>query len=152
MSKALLLIILAILIIFVAGVWAFKLYVPAFNMISGQSAESVVSSVSQKSGLANPASVNCAKVGGSLAIMTNGVGAQYGLCNFADDQACEEWALMRGQCPVGGVKTTGFDSVDQQYCAWIGGQTLAIAGHECTLPDGQVCSTEALYNGKCPES
>ncbi len=149
MSKALLFVIIAILIAFGTCVWAFKLYVPFVNKISSQNAESIVSAVSQKTNLANPASVNCAKVGGTLTILTNGSGGQYGLCNFADNQACEEWALMRGQCPVGGVKTTGYDSVDQSYCAWIGGQTLAVPNSQCTLPDGKVCSTTDVYNGKC---
>lgn len=100
--------------------------------------------------LANPASVNCEKVGGTNKIMTMGNGGQYGLCYFEDNMACEEWALMRGECPVGGIKTTGYDNVQQSYCAWIGGKTLAVANSTCTLPDGKVCSTAALYNGTCP--
>lgn len=99
--------------------------------------------------LANPASENCTEKGGSLSIETRGDGGQYGLCNFEDDMSCEEWALYRGECPVGGVKTTGYDSVDQMYCVWLGGQTLAVANSTCTLPNGNVCSTIDLYNGKC---
>ncbi len=99
-------------------------------------------------GLANPASVNCAKVGGQTEIV-NGPNGQYGLCNFEDNMSCEEWALFRGDCPVGGVKTTGFDTKAQMYCAWVGGQTLAVPDAQCTLPNGKVCPDEALYNGEC---
>lgn len=100
--------------------------------------------------LANPASINCEKVGGTLSIQTLGNGAQYGLCNFEDNMSCEEWALFRGECPVGGVKTTGYDNTGQMYCAWLGGETLAIPNSQCSLPDGTVCSTDALYAGTCP--
>jgi putative hemolysin len=99
--------------------------------------------------LANPASVNCVKKGGTLEIKTNGTGGQYGLCMFEDNMACEEWALFRGDCPVGGVKTTGYDNIEQSYCAWVGGKTLAVSNATCTLPNGKVCSDKAVYNGTC---
>jgi putative hemolysin len=31
---------------------------------------------------------------------------QYGVCFFEDNRQCEEWALLRGDCPVGGKKVT----------------------------------------------
>ncbi|HVT00683.1 MAG TPA: DUF333 domain-containing protein [Patescibacteria group bacterium] len=109
-------------------------------------------SSNQKSNLANPASVNCEKQGGQTVIMTMGNGGQYGLCQFADNMACEEWAMMRGQCPVGGIKTTGYDNIQQMYCVWIGGKTLATPNANCTLPDGTVCPVDSLYNGTCPSN
>lgn len=102
--------------------------------------------------LANPASVNCEKVGGTLTIQALGNGAEYGLCNFEDNMSCEEWALLRGECPVGGVKVTGYDNMGQMYCARIGGKTLAVENSTCTLPDKTVCSTDALYAGTCPSN
>lgn len=102
-------------------------------------------------GLANPASVNCEKVGGKTQIM-NGPNGQYGLCLFEDDYACEEWALYRNECPVGGVRTTGFDNIEQKYCAWVGGQTLAVPDAQCTLPSGTVCTDKAVYNGECEQT
>lgn len=101
--------------------------------------------------LANPASVNCEKVGGITQIM-NGPNGQFGLCNFEDNQSCEEWALMRGECPVGGVKTTGFDNIEQKYCAWVGGQTLAVPNAQCEFRNGKVCSDQALYEGTCSQN
>lgn len=101
--------------------------------------------------LANPASENCTKQGGTLTIKTRGDGGEYGLCQFEGNQACEEWALFRGECPVGGVKTTGFDTIEQQYCAWVGGKTLAVPNAHCTLPSGKVCSDDSMYQGKCEQ-
>lgn len=102
--------------------------------------------------MANPASTNCVKLGGNLVIEKRGDGGEYGLCYFEDNKACEEWALFRGDCPQGGVKTTGFNTIDQKYCAWSGGETLAVPQSVCTFKDGTKCSTEEFYNGKCVRS
>jgi putative hemolysin len=48
-------------------------------------------------GMANPASVNCGKVGASSVIMNNPDGSQYGVCKFPNGTTCEEWALYRGE-------------------------------------------------------
>ena len=48
-------------------------------------------------GMANPASVNCGKVGAASVIMNNPDGSQYGMCKFPNGTACEEWALFRGE-------------------------------------------------------
>ena len=99
--------------------------------------------------IANPASENCTKVSGRLVMKTRGDGGEYGLCYFEDNRACEEWALLRGECPVGGVKTTGFDTIDQKYCAWSGGETFAVENSVCTLKNGVKCSTKSFYEGSC---
>lgn len=106
----------------------------------------------QKSQLANPASTNCIEKGGTLKMMTRGDGGEYSLCEFEDNMACEEWALYRGECPEGGVKTTGYDNQAQMYCAWLGGVTQAVADASCALPDGSTCSVVTLYNGTCPSA
>ena len=100
--------------------------------------------------IANPASLNCSKIGGKLVIEKRGDGGEYGLCYFEDNKACEEWALLRGDCPVGGLKTTGYDTVDQKYCVWLGNKTTAEKDSVCMLLDGSKCSTLDFYNGKCP--
>lgn len=99
--------------------------------------------------LANPASVNCTEKGGTNIMKQRGDGSEYGLCQFEDNRACEEWALYREECPVGGVKTTGYDTISQKYCAWVGGQTIADPNANCTLPNGNTCNNDALYNGTC---
>jgi uncharacterized protein len=48
-------------------------------------------------GMANPASVNCGKIGGTTEIKTAADGGQYGMCTFANGTSCEEWALYRNE-------------------------------------------------------
>jgi len=57
--------------------------------------------------MANPASENCIQKGGKLEMRTNKKG-EYGVCLFEDNRQCEERALLRGDCPEGGVKVTGY--------------------------------------------
>ncbi len=100
-------------------------------------------------GIANPASVNCTEKGGNLVIEKKDDGGEYGLCYFDDNRACEEWAMFRGECPVGGVKTTGYDTQAQKFCAWSGGNTIAVENATCTFTDGSTCLAEAFYTGEC---
>jgi putative hemolysin len=49
--------------------------------------------------LANPASVACAKDGGTIQMVPDVAGNITGICHRQDGSACEEWALFRtGQC------------------------------------------------------
>ena len=52
--------------------------------------------------IANPASENCEKQGGTLDIRDE-VGGQVGYCVFVDGSECEEWAFFRGECAAGGA-------------------------------------------------
>ncbi len=108
-----------------------------------------VTAVKATATLANPASVNCEQQGGRSQIVTRPDGGQYGLCYFEDNRACEEWAMMRGDCPVGGVKTTGYSTDAQKYCAWSGGQTIATPNAVCTFKDSSTCADDAFYAGTC---
>jgi Tol biopolymer transport system component/putative hemolysin len=104
----------------------------------------------------NPASENCVAQGGTLSIQTREDGGQYGICLFEDNRQCEEWALLRGDCPVGGVKVTGYTTPAAVYCAITGGE-YAITGNggaedeqgTCTFKDGTVCDVWEYYNGEC---
>ncbi|HPU15881.1 MAG TPA: DUF333 domain-containing protein [Polymorphobacter sp.] len=52
-----------------------------------------------KTTLANPASVACAKDGGTIEMVPDVAGNITGICHRKDGSACEEWALLRtGQC------------------------------------------------------
>ena len=118
-------------------------------------------------GVANPASENCIKQGGTLSIVARGDGGQYGICTFEDNRQspagdgsqCEEWALLRGDCPVGGVKVTGYVTPAAPYCAITGG-TYAVTGNggadaeqgTCTFLNGGQCDAWDYYNGKCDQS
>lgn len=52
--------------------------------------------------MANPASVNCLEKGGKVEIKKDESDGEYGMCIFPDGKQCEEWAMFRGECPVGG--------------------------------------------------
>lgn len=105
----------------------------------------------QAAKMANPASVNCAKKGGALEIRKNKTG-EYGVCLFEDNRQCEEWALLRDQCPVGGLKITGYQSDAEIYCAITGGQVegLGTATPMCKRIDGTLCNAQANLDGECP--
>jgi putative hemolysin len=102
-------------------------------------------------GIANPASTNCLKIGGRLVTKVRGDGGQYSICYVNESRGCEEWALMRGDCPAEGVSVTELNTIDQKYCAWSGGQTKAEANSTCVLKNGSKCSTLDFFNGVCPK-
>lgn len=57
-----------------------------------------------KVGMANPASVNCAKRGGTSIPRTAADGGQSADCKLPDGQQCDEWTLFReGKCPAPGA-------------------------------------------------
>jgi len=106
--------------------------------------------------IANPASTHCADVGGRLAVEKTPRGAEYGVCMFEDNRQCEEWALLRDECPAGGRKITGYATAAARYCAITGGryEISANSGAQdeqgtCTLPSGKVCAADAYLNGEC---
>ena len=102
-----------------------------------------------KKGLANPASENCAKLGGTLNIRVRPDGGQYGVCVFEDNRQCEEWALFRGDCPEGGIKITGYDNDAQIFCAITGGE-VDMQTSTCLRADGKRCGLDEHFAGRCP--
>jgi putative hemolysin len=106
--------------------------------------------------LANPASQNCVTRGGMLRIERRPDGGQFGVCVFTDNYQCEEWAMFRGECPVGGLRVTGYITPAARYCAIIGGRYTVVAKSgatdeqgACTLPGGKSCAADAYYAGSC---
>ena len=106
--------------------------------------------------LANPASVNYEKQGGQLSIQKRPDGGEYGVCLFEDNRQCEEWALLRGDCPVGGVVITGYVTQAAQFCAITGGEYKITANSNtdqeqgtCTLKTGKTCDAAAYFAGTC---
>lgn len=106
----------------------------------------------QPVGMANPASVNCTAKGGTLEMRTNKQG-QYGVCLFEDNRQCEEWALMRGDCPEGGLKITGYENDAEIYCAITGGEVQGVGTETpmCKRIDGTLCNAQANLDGECPD-
>jgi putative hemolysin len=105
---------------------------------------------------ANPASVNCLKAGGRLSIEKNPAGGEVGICLFEDNRQCEEWALLRGECPVGGRRITGYATRAGRWCAVSGGEYTDVTGSgasdergNCILPGGKKCDAEAYWRGTC---
>ena len=106
--------------------------------------------------IANPASENCIQQGGTLVIQERSDGGQYGVCFFEDNRQCEEWAMLRGDCPVGGVKVTGYVTPAAQYCAITGGEYQVTGSSNteqeqgtCTFKNGQTCDVWEYFAGKC---
>jgi putative hemolysin len=109
--------------------------------------------------IANPASQNCEEKGGTLTIQKNGSGGEYGICTFEDNKQCEEWAMMYGECPVGGIRITGYVTAAAQYCAISGGE-YTVTGDSgtdkeqgtCSFKNGKKCDAWDFYNGKCDKN
>jgi hypothetical protein len=64
--------------------------------------------------------------------------------------------LLNGDCPVGGLKVTGYVTPAAQYCAITGGAYTITGGSNtpdetgtCTFKNGTVCDAGDYYNGKC---
>lgn len=96
-------------------------------------------------GLANPAATNCVEQGGTSTILSKADGSQYGVCTFEDNLQCEEWALLRGECPVGGIRVTGYETEAEIYCAITG---ASVEGEMC-VKNGESCAMDAHYDGSC---
>ena len=106
--------------------------------------------------LANPASQNCVARGGTIKIERRPDGGQFGVCVFTDNYQCEEWAMFRGECPVGGLRVTGYITTAARYCAITGGRYTVVAKSggadergACALPGGKACDADAYYAGTC---
>jgi putative hemolysin len=106
--------------------------------------------------LANPASQNCVARDGMLQIERRPDGGQFGVCVFTDNYQCEEWAMFRGDCRVGGLRVTGYITPAARYCAITGGRYAVVARSgaadeqgACTLPDARTCDADAYYSGAC---
>jgi len=113
-------------------------------------------------GMANPASVNCGKIGGTTEIKTAADGGQYGMCTFTNGTTCEEWALFRNEGCQSGVSVnttpangaTGLANPASVNCGKIGGtteiKTAADGGQYgmCTFTNGTTCEEWALFRNE----
>jgi len=78
------------------------------------------------------------------------------VCLFEDNRQCEAWALLRGECPVGGLRVTGYATDAARYCAITGGRYAITARSgaadeegTCALPGGASCDSDSYYRGTC---
>lgn len=86
----------------------------------------------------------------------NGKGGQFGVCTFADNLQCEEWAMMRGDCKTGGIKVTGYVTPAARYCAITGGAYRVVSASNtpaeqgtCAFEGGKTCGAKAYFDGTC---
>jgi membrane-bound inhibitor of C-type lysozyme/putative hemolysin len=75
---------------------------------------------------------------------------------FVIGESAEEWAMMRGDCPAGGIKVTGFVTSAARYCAITGGAYKVTSGSNttneqgtCTFQSGRTCKATAYFDGAC---
>ena len=101
--------------------------------------------------IANPASSNCVGRGGTLTIEKNPQGAEFGVCSFAGGRQCEEWAMLRGECPVGGVPVANLPTPAARYCVISGGRFVATPDGQgnCAFGNGKTCPAPAFYDSSC---
>lgn len=73
---------------------------------------------------------------------------------------CESLALLKGDCPIGGIDTERGYTRMEKYCALIGGEVVKEKGYHyemnmnimwnlCKLKNGSLCETTQLFTGKC---
>jgi putative hemolysin/predicted secreted protein len=111
--------------------------------------------------IANPASVHCGQIGGTLEIKTDASGGQYGMCNFGNGTSCEEWALLNDKVCKPGVAaaattaaSAGMANPASVACVNSGGKLEirkdATGGEYgmCTFANGTSCEEWALLNDK----
>jgi len=101
------------------------------------------------------ASKNCLNNGGTVQKKQRGDGKEYNVCLFEDNRQCEVESLLKGDCPVGGFKITGYITEAAIYCAILGGKYENVTmkdgteNGDCSFFSGNVCNVWDLYNGKC---
>jgi hypothetical protein len=64
---------------------------------------------------------------------------EIGICVFHENRQCEEWALLLGECPRGGIPVAGFATTSERHCA--------IRGGRMTIP-GCARSPVGLYEAR----
>jgi putative hemolysin/predicted secreted protein len=114
-----------------------------------------------QSTIANPASVNCGQVGGTIEIKKDASGGEYGMCTFRNGTSCEEWALFRGEGCKAGVAvapttaaSAGMANPASVACVNAGGKLEikkdASDGEYgmCTFANGTSCEEWALFRGE----
>ncbi len=101
------------------------------------------------------ASKHCTDNKGTIQTKQRGDGKEYKVCTFEENRQCEAESLLKGDCPIGGLKITGYITDAAIYCAISGGK-YEVTGMEnnnengnCSFFNGNVCNVWDLYNGKC---
>jgi putative hemolysin len=81
------------------------------------------------------AAQNCEALGGKR-VAERGPDGELGICMFENGRQCEEWALLLGRCPRGGLLVGDYTTTSERHCA--------IRGGHMTIP-GCALSPVGLY-------
>jgi hypothetical protein len=104
-------------------------------------------------GLANPASVFCIDHGGTVDVMAGWDEGQIGICVFSNGFRCEEWAMFRGECPIGGIAVLSTWDAAEARCAILGGEVLRRNGglepSLCRYRERICAAGDFFRTGKC---
>jgi len=150
--------------IFIAGCTQQTTSVPttATAIATATPTAAAVTTTATPEGMANPASVNCVNLSGTVEIKKDTTGAEYGMCSFANGTSCEEWALFRGEgckayaapTAAGTTAAVGLANPASVNCVNLNG-TVQIkkdaTGGEygmCNFPNGTACEEWALFRGE----
>jgi len=130
--------------------------IPSLTPTPTQAAVTTTAPVS--AGIANPASVNCGKLGGKTEIKKDAQGNEYGMCTFTDGTSCDEWALFRNEGCKPFTPTTqaavGLANPASVNCGKVGATSVIMNNPDgsqygmCKFPDGTVCEEWALFRGE----
>jgi putative hemolysin len=82
----------------------------------------------------------CGTQGGTRTVERGPFG-EIGVCVFEGNRQCEEWALLLGRCPHGGIPVGGYATTSERHCA--------IRGGRMTIP-GCALSPVGLYETTLP--
>jgi len=74
------------------------------------------------------AAQNCETLGGTRRV-ERGADGEIAVCVFPNKRQCEEWALLLGNCPRGGIDVSGYATTSERHCAIRGGR-MTIPGCE----------------------
>jgi putative hemolysin len=111
-------------------------------------------------GMANPASVNCVNIGGTVEIKKDASGGEYGMCRFQNGTSCEEWALFRGEGCKPGIEPSatatviGMPNPAAVYCGQVGGTSKTLKNPDgseygmCVFANGTSCDEWALFRSE----
>ena len=146
--------------IFVAGCTQQTAPVQATTTAAVTAAPTTAMTTSVTAAIANPASVNCVNMSGTVEIKKDATGGEYGMCTFTNGTSCDEWALYRGEgCkafsgPTATGTQMGMANPASVNCVNLNGTVEMkkdAAGGEygmCTFANGTTCEEWALFRGE----
>lgn len=131
--------------------------VPTTSVQKTTAPATVTNTSSNTTQMANPASVYCGTVNGTVKIVKNPDGSEKGMCVFQNGTTCDEWDLFRGNCTLAAPKApvANMSNPAAVNCGKLGGIPKSVkdpSGGEigyCVFPNGTACEEWGLMKGSC---